>query len=108
MKFNEYQRQASKTAVYPKSYKIIYPALGLAGETGEVCEKIKKVVRDDNGLMSDPKKEELTKEIGDVLWYISALATDLDIKLEDVVKINIEKLQDRQKRNKINGSGDNR
>jgi len=82
--------------------------LGLCGETGEIAEKIKKVIRDEVGIVSEQKKEEIKKELGDVLWYISQIATELGLSLSDVAKLNIEKLQSRLERNKISGSGDDR
>ena len=109
MNFTEYQNLALSTAIYPKKYETIYPALGLCGEAGEVAEKIKKSIRDgiDYGY-EEEFKADLTKELGDVLWYVAALASDLDISLDDVAKKNVQKLASRKKRNKIGGSGDNR
>ena len=109
MNFTEYQNLALSTAIYPKKYETIYPALGLCGEAGEVAEKIKKVIRDgvDYGY-EEEFKADLTKELGDVLWYVAALASDLDISLNDVAEKNVQKLASRKKRNKIGGSGDNR
>ncbi len=104
MEFNAYQELAKTTAIYPENAKIFYPCLGLAGEVGEICEKIKKHVRD--GRVLD--KEDLKKELGDVLWYLSTLATDLEISLDDVAVTNYEKLKSRKERNVISGSGDNR
>lgn len=104
MKFNDYQALAQTTAIYPQNAKVFYPCLGLAGEVGEVCEKIKKHVRDGREL----DKEELKKELGDVLWYLSALSSDLGIDLEDVAVTNYNKLKSRMERNVISGSGDNR
>jgi NTP pyrophosphatase (non-canonical NTP hydrolase) len=103
MTFKEYQDQARKTAIYPASHAIIYPALGLSGESGEVAEKVKKWVRDGNldGLG-------IAKELGDVLWYIAAIAGDLDLDLDEIAEMNIQKLSDRASRGKIQGSGDNR
>lgn len=85
-------------------------ALGLAGETGEVLEKIKKMIRDKDGVFHPTPEDidELKKELGDVLWYLSALAFYNDIELDDVARTNLSKLKDRQERNKIHGSGDNR
>jgi len=85
-----------------------YSLIGLVGETGEVAEKIKKLIRDKNGQLDDKYRNEIKKEMGDVLWYFSQLATDLGIDLEDLAKINLEKLKSRQTRSKIHGSGDNR
>ena len=104
MKFKEYQELAKETAIYPENAKIFYPCLGLAGETGEICEKIKKHIRDGREL----DKEDLKKELGDVLWYLAAISSDLDISLEDVAVTNYQKLKDRMNRNVIKGSGDNR
>ena len=104
MEFNEYQKLARTTAVYPEQYKIMYPALGLAGEVGEVCEKIKKHFRDDTPL----NKEELKKELGDVLWYLAIVSEDCGIELDDVAVTNYLKLKSRKERDVIHGSGDNR
>lgn len=109
MDFDEYQKNCSKTAVYPEiGNNFVYPTLGLTDEAGEVAGKIKKVIRDDGGIISEEKKEEIKKEIGDVLWYAAQLATELGIKLSDVAKTNVEKLSSRQKRGTLQGSGDNR
>lgn len=109
MNFEEYQKESRKTAMYPdKDNNFIYPVLGLCGESGEIAEKIKKVLRDEGGVVSESKKEEVKKELGDVLWYISQIATELGLSLDAVAKTNIEKLQSRMERNKISGSGDDR
>ena len=102
MNFDEYQKFARSTAIYPDECKVVYPALGLCGEAGEVAEKVKKNIRDGKSLAG------LALELGDVLWYISTLADDLGVTLEEVAKANIEKLQSRMERNKIKGDGDNR
>lgn len=108
MTLDEYQKHALETAIYPKQYKIIYPALGIAGEAGECSDKVKKVIRDNNGEFTDDRKREIAKEIGDVLWYCAALAHDIGYTLNEVGKMNVEKLNSRKERNKINGNGDNR
>lgn len=108
MTLNEYQEQANKTAIYGEQQSIIYPALGLNGEAGEVAEKIKKVLRDSGGVFNDEQKREIAKELGDTLWYCAALARDLNIDLEKIAQMNIDKLKSRQERGKISGSGDNR
>ena len=102
MTFDEYQVFARSTSVYPQKYKVMYPALGLCGEAGEVAEKVKKSIRDGNSL------EGVGLELGDVLWYISAIADDLGVTLEEVAQANVDKLNSRMIRNKIGGSGDNR
>ena len=71
---NEYQHSARKTAIYPHEYGIIYTALGLNGETGEIAEKVKKVIRDRDGVFDKEAKNEMAKELGDVLWYVANMA----------------------------------
>jgi len=107
--FDDYQKRASKTAIYPNVGKnFIYPTLGLAGEAGEVAEKIKKILRDEKGELTDEKRKELQKELGDILWYVAQLSTELNLKLSQVVEVNLQKLSSRQKRGKLQGGGDNR
>lgn len=109
MTFHEYQIKASETARFPdKDLIFIYTALGLVGEAGEVAEKIKKIWRDKNKQIDDTDREEIKKEMGDVLWYLSQLSENLGINLDDVAQANINKTQSRLARNLINGSGDNR
>jgi len=108
MKLNEYQEAALKTAVYPEDKRIIYPALGMCGEAGEVADKVKKVIRDNNLDFDAEKREAIALEIGDVLWYCATLAHDIGYSLEDVAKKNIDKLASRAQRGKLGGSGDNR
>lgn len=108
MTLNEYQQKALETAIYSKEYKIIYPALGMCGEAGEVADKVKKVIRDNHKEFTPEKKGEIAKEIGDVLWYCATLAHDLGYSLEEIAEINYAKLKSRQLRGKINGEGDNR
>jgi len=102
MTFDEYQEFARSTAIYPTDSKVIYPTLGLCGEAGEVAEKVKKHMRDGKTLVG------VGLELGDVLWYISALADDLGVTLEEVAQANVDKLKSRMERGKISGSGDNR
>ena len=109
MDFDNYQIEARKTAIYPnKDKNFIYPTLGLVGESGEVAEKIKKILRDKNGNFDYESKLALKKELGDVLWYLSNLCNELNFSLSDVAKENIEKLNLRLSRGKISGSGDDR
>ena len=107
MTLNEYQQAALETAVYPEEFRIIYPTLGMAGEAGEVADKVKKVIRD-YGSFTSERKREIVKEIGDVLWYCATLANDLGYSLEGVGIMNIEKLASRKERGVIGGAGDNR
>lgn len=106
MDFDEYQDNAKKTAAYPKNLDggIYYPALGLAGEVGELLNKIKKQARDGREL----DKEDIKAELGDVLWYVSQIAHEMGISLDDVAAHNIKKLGNRKERGVINGSGDDR
>jgi len=108
MTLNEYEQFALATAIYGEGQKITYPTLGLAGEAGEVADKVKKVLRDYDGVFTDELKLNIAKEIGDVLWYIAALSRDLGFTLEEVAKMNIDKLESRKQRNMISGSGDDR
>jgi len=109
MTFGEYQLESKKTALYPnQGSNFIYPVLGLAGESGEVSEKIKKIIRDDNGVVTEEKRQEIKKELGDVLWYVAQLCTEFNLNMEDVAKTNIEKLMSRMERGVLHGSGDNR
>ncbi len=107
--FNLYQYLASTTAQYPfAGENPYYVVLGLGGETGEVCEKFKKIMRDKNGVISQQDREEISKELGDVLWYLSQICEELGITLKDVAIQNLAKLHSRKQRGKIAGSGDNR
>lgn len=106
MDLNSYQIIARSTADYADKFKIIYPGFGLCGEAGEVAEKIKKVLRDNNGDFTDALKSKIALELGDSLWYIAILSEDLGFTLQDIADLNINKLADRKKRNKIHGSGD--
>ena len=109
MDFKEYDDAAEVTAVYPnQGNNPIYPTLGLVGEAGEIAEKVKKMIRDDAGVLTEQRRQMLIKELGDVLWYLSALSRELGTSLEVVARTNIEKLQKRMDRNKIHGDGDNR
>jgi NTP pyrophosphatase (non-canonical NTP hydrolase) len=109
MDFNEYQKEARSTAVYPDiGNNIVYPTLGLSGEAGEVAEKVKKMIRDDGGVMSEEKKSEIAKELGDVLWYVANVAAEAGVDLNMIATLNIKKLKSRQERGVLQGSGDNR
>ena len=109
MDLNDYQSAALQTAVYPnQGSNFAYPALGLAGEAGEVADKLKKVIRDNDGVLTDQVRDAVAKEIGDVLWYVSVLAHEMDYDLNTIAQINIDKLASRQQRGVLTGSGDNR
>lgn len=109
MNFNDYQKRAILTALYSEKYKIIYPALGLGDEAGEVLGKVKKWLRGDDGEeLSQERKDAIAMEMGDVLWYLAVLSNDLGVSLEDVAKSNLEKVESRKERGQIKGDGDNR
>jgi NTP pyrophosphatase (non-canonical NTP hydrolase) len=109
MDFNEYQSKSRKTAKYPAiGHPLIYPALGLVNEAGEVAGKIKKVFRDKDGQINEETRAALKAELGDVLWYLAQVATELDLSLNEIAEYNIAKLYDRLERGKIQGDGDNR
>jgi len=107
MDFNEYQHKSRKTALYPAiGHPVIYPTLGLVNEAGEVAGKIKKVFRDKHGHISEDTRQALKAELGDVLWYLAQVSTELGLTLEEVAEANIVKLYDRQERGKLGGDGD--
>jgi len=101
--FDYYHDAASDTAIYKTEHQVLYPALGLAAEAGEVANKVKKILRDNKF-----DREGIADEIGDCLWYIAALCRDLNVNMGEVAKNNLDKLQDRKKRGKLSGSGDKR
>jgi len=108
MNVNEYQEKAVATAIYPETHKITYPALGMAGEAGEVANKVKKIIRDGKKSLPDDWQQQLASEIGDVLWYCAALARDLDMSLATIMAANLDKLKTRQEQGTLGGSGDKR
>ena len=103
MTFTEYEEAVKTTVIYPSTHKVLYPALGLAGEAGEVANKVKKILRDGNF-----DREAIADEVGDCLWYIAALCRDLNVDLGQVANNNLRKLRDREKRGTLKGSGDKR
>lgn len=111
MEFSNYQNQAKRTAIYPGEYSnigLMYVALGLCGESGEVADNIKKIIRDTNGEISSERHELLVKELGDVLWYLAMLCYELDTTLETVALRNLAKLRKRQRDNTLHDNGDDR
>ena len=110
MKFEEYQKRALSTVLTSDDeFKdLLHWVLGINGESGEIAEKVKKIIRDKGGKVSAEDKKELAKEIGDVLWYLAVFAEDLGMSLDDIAKANLDKLQSRKKRGVLGGSGDNR
>ena len=109
MDFDEYQRRAAETAIYPSfGHRIIYPSLGLASEAGEVAGKIKKEIRDGDGAFAGYIIDEIGDELGDVLWYLARIASELGLSLGDIAERNAHKLRDRADRGVLGGQGDKR
>lgn len=110
MTLSRYQELSRRTAVYPGVGKgsLVYPTLGLVGEAGEIAEKVKKILRDQKGAVNDQNREDLLKEIGDVLWYVAALASELQVDLQVIALLNLSKLDGRKNRGVLGGSGDDR
>jgi NTP pyrophosphatase (non-canonical NTP hydrolase) len=108
-RLNEYQTASRRTwSLIKTDHAIVYPTLGLVNEAGEVAGKVKKIFRDRAGVISETDREALKHELGDVLWYLAQICTELDITLEDVASTNLTKLYDRLDRGAIGGDGDNR
>jgi NTP pyrophosphatase (non-canonical NTP hydrolase) len=108
LELSEYQRLSRRTAEYPREAWLAYPALGLAGEAGEVAEHAKKAIRDDGGAISEERRAAMSKELGDVLWYVAQIASELDLQLDEIAQLNLDKLLSRQRRGVLSGSGDER
>jgi NTP pyrophosphatase (non-canonical NTP hydrolase) len=108
MQLDDYQASARRTAIYDDRFRVVYPALGLASEAGEVCGKIKKVLRDGAGDFAKAPLPALADELGDVLWYVAVLAADLGLSLDEIAARNLDKLRSRSTRSRIGGSGDRR
>jgi NTP pyrophosphatase (non-canonical NTP hydrolase) len=110
MTFEEYQAKALTTVMSTgdEFKNLLHWVLGLTGEAGEVAEKMKKIIRDKDSVVTVEDKQEMAKELGDVLWYIAVFANDLGVSLDDIAATNLEKLASRQERGVLGGSGDNR
>lgn len=109
MDFLKYQEAAWQTAIHPnKGHNLIYPVLGLVSEAGEVADKLKKMIRDEGGELSAERRAAFTQELGDVLWYVAAIATELKLDLRQVAEENLAKLASRHQRHKLKGTGDTR
>jgi NTP pyrophosphatase (non-canonical NTP hydrolase) len=108
MELSEYQARSRRTAEYPREAWLAYPALGLSGEAGEVAEHAKKAIRDDEGKVTDERRAAMAKELGDVLWYVAQLASELGLDLDEIAQANLEKLLSRQQRGVLSGDGDDR
>lgn len=108
MNFSHYQEHAVSTAIYGSGIAVCYPTLGLTGEAGEIANKVKKIFRDNGGVVTDEKRADLKAEVGDVLWYLAALCRDLGISMQEAAVENLTKLADRKARGTLQGSGDKR
>jgi len=110
MNLNDYQKQALTTVISSDSEfrDLVHWVLGINGEAGEIAEKVKKIIRDKNGKVSDADKAEMAAEVGDVLWYLAVFAHHLGVPLETIAQQNLDKLQSRKSRGVLGGSGDNR
>jgi NTP pyrophosphatase (non-canonical NTP hydrolase) len=107
--FDDYQKQSRKTwNLVHTDHQIVYPTLGLTNEAGEVAGKVKKIFRDKNGVIGEEDRQALKGELGDVLWYLAQICTELDLSLEEVAQANLEKLFSRLERGQIHGEGDHR
>ena len=106
--FDDYQRYTKRHAQYPADIGLFYTALGLAGEAGEVANKIKKVYRDDDTILTDERRLQIFREMGGALWYLSAMATELGVRLSDIARLNLEELDSRLARGTVKGDGDTR
>lgn len=106
--FDKYHHLAMTTKKYSGKYRLTYPTLGLVGEAGEVANKVKKVFRDDDGKFTEKRRDDIVNELGDILWYIAALADDMGVPLDVIARQNIEKLLKRDQEGTLQGEGDDR
>ena len=113
MTLDDYQQAANATAIYGDRItspmdRVQYTVLGLNGEAGEVAEHIKKALRDDDGVVNDERRAKITKELGDVLWYLAQTATEIGVPLSEIAAGNVAKLTSRKERGVLNGAGSDR
>jgi len=109
MRLADYQRDSRATAIYPDAGEnLLYPTLGLCGEAGEVAEKVKRMLRDDAGVLTDARRAALAAELGDVLWYVAQVATEAGLDLDAIAAENLVKLRSRRERSALSGEGDER
>lgn len=110
-RFSQYQELARVTAIYPDQGELLgllYVALGLAGEAGEIANKTKKIIRDTNREITPEYLEMVKKEMGDVLWYLSNMCSELNIDFKAIAQENLIKLYGRKMKDTLHGAGDNR
>jgi NTP pyrophosphatase (non-canonical NTP hydrolase) len=103
---DQYQELAGKTAIYPRAMGLLYTALGLSEEVGEVLGKVKRIYRDDEGHLLPARRVQIRAELGDALWYLAMLAAEAELTLNDIALENLKKLQQRKQNNKLKGEGD--
>lgn len=111
MNMSEYAKEARTTAIYPgqgTTTGLYYATMGLAGEVGEVCNKVKKILRDDNGVLTPKRQAELEGEYGDIFWYIAMSMFEAGLDPAKVMQANLDKLASRQERGVLKGAGDTR
>lgn len=108
MTLNDYQKSAQETAIYPNDNNISYLALAICGEAGELADKVKKVIRDKHGQFYQPDIAAIALELGDIMWYAANLAHTLGFSLEDIARMNLDKIKDRVARGTLQGNGDYR
>lgn len=108
MDLSIYQSATAPTAIYPPEHGVVYTALGLVSEAGEVASKVKKAIRDEGGEISPERRQALAYEIGDVLWYCARLAAELGFDLNDIGTMNLAKLRMRKELGQLGGDGDDR
>jgi NTP pyrophosphatase (non-canonical NTP hydrolase) len=111
MDFKTYDEGVAETAIYPASGEfsgLLYTVIALCGETGEIANKVKKVIRDDHNVLHPDVQAQLVDELGDVLWYLTRMAAELDVSLDQVADANLTKIRRRLAAKKIHGSGDAR
>ncbi len=109
MDMNEYQYRAGTTALYPnRGRNLVYPTLGLVGEAGEIANRVKKIQRDDGGVLTEERRAIIAKELGDTLWYVSQVAHEIGHTLDGIAQANLDNLAGRKQRGTLHGDGDNR
>ncbi|MCI0619505.1 nucleoside triphosphate pyrophosphohydrolase family protein [Candidatus Wolfebacteria bacterium] len=108
MEFNEYQKKSQYELIAGNYPELMYTTLALTGEAGEIADKVKKIYRDEGGIVSQEKRQDITREMGDLLWYMGRLAIHLGVSFDDVARENLEKLSKRTSRGTLSGAGDNR
>jgi NTP pyrophosphatase (non-canonical NTP hydrolase) len=108
MEFNEYQKRSQYSLISGDYPELMYTTLALVGEAGEIADKVKKVYRDNGGVVPNEKRSDITREMGDLLWYLARLATHLEVSFDSIAQENLTKLAERADEGTLSGEGDNR